>query len=133
MHPILKIIPQFIYCTNYARVVGSNAVISRWEYIRLFMGDDESLAHLKKIRKKEYVPVLPWNNWLMRNYLSPPHRWPPEIEALLLPENKDAPLPKGWAYDTWIPCAMPRRGFDNTTWLRERELRLKESANSACQ
>ena len=43
---------------------------------------------------------------------------------LLWAENKDAPLPHGWQYDTWICYPIPRGGFDNTELLREREERL---------
>ncbi|MDE7064909.1 MAG: hypothetical protein K2O70_05485, partial [Desulfovibrionaceae bacterium] len=67
---------------------------------------------------------------LDEQYFSPPHRWPPEIEMLLWPENKDAPLPHGWRYDTWIPYDIPKGGFDNTELLSRREERL-QAAKSA--
>jgi hypothetical protein len=98
---------------------------SYWEYIRRYMEPGEGYKSLPVMSDK-----LPFYAIIQRmlqyecKLFSLPHRWPPEIEMLLWPENKDAPLPEGWQYDTWIPYVVPSGGFDNTELLREREERL---------
>ncbi|GKG92886.1 hypothetical protein CE91St38_08940 [Desulfovibrionaceae bacterium] len=118
------------FCIDGSR--GLTLLIPTWEYIRRYMEPGDGYKELPE-KKKDPSHLLPFMGLASRldeKYFSPPHRWPPEIERLLWPENKDAPLPHGWQYDTWIPYDIPKGGFDNTALLREREEQLRHGAKN---